>query len=152
MSYMGDLQIALFEKLGDLFHKGRMPQAGQMIRVQARTYQGERVLCHRLTWFDMESFKSFMNCDDKMIGRRVSAMISPDRLLGHGVYEADSVPPPEANKALSSRSVMSPRIKLDNGDVIWGCECWWMAEGKLPLAEGYAVVSIEDVRSGKIER
>ncbi|MCK9558593.1 MAG: hypothetical protein M0R50_11225 [Candidatus Cloacimonetes bacterium] len=30
----------------------------------------------------------------------------------------------EHKKALNSL-LSNPRIRLDNGDVVWGCQCWW---------------------------
>ena len=30
----------------------------------------------------------------------------------------------EARKAI----LLNPKIRLDNGDIIWGCECWWAPE------------------------
>lgn len=42
-----------------------------------------------------------------------------------GVYEGDFEYPED------ELSAPNPRIKLDNGDIIWGIECWWR-----PVDEG----------------
>jgi hypothetical protein len=31
----------------------------------------------------------------------------------------------EAIRELAIQSCSNPRIKLDNGKTVWGCECWW---------------------------
>jgi hypothetical protein len=57
------------------------------------------------------------------IGSQVTALISTNNkevlVLGRGVYVGD-FEPPEGIPGLKS-----PKIVLDNGDVVWGCECWW---------------------------
>lgn len=32
--------------------------------------------------------------------------------------------------ALLTRLSLNPRIALDNGETVWGCECWWGAEDR----------------------
>ena len=57
---------------------------------------------------------------------------SPDSVefLGYGVYDGDFIP----NGAGGIGPVCveigktNPRITLDNGKVVWGCECWWGPE------------------------
>jgi len=66
-------------------------------------------------------------------GKRVGAMLSADKatrqvnLLGYGVYVDDEVPPPDINPALNV-GIPNPKIVLDNGEVVWGMECWWGSE------------------------
>lgn len=69
------------------------------------------------------------------IGARVGAILSADDknvyLLGYGVYEADEIPSADAvgmGKMLREAKIPNPKIKLDNGKVVWGCECWWGPE------------------------
>lgn len=62
------------------------------------------------------------------IGERVGAILSATekevKFLGWGIYEGDFVPP--KNIGLSGAAgIENPRIKLDNGKIVWGCECWW---------------------------
>ena len=71
-------------------------------------------------------------------GERVGAILSANdkvlRLLGYGVYEGDHVHEDEAAgiaTVLRSEQAKNPRIKLDNGDVVWGCECWWAPEARI---------------------
>lgn len=86
------------------------------------------------------------------VGDRVGAVISVKDgkvfFLGEGVYEGEFLPPgakestPEEVKEMfpelegeklavmvervnNSPFVKNPRIKLDNGDIVWGRECWW---------------------------
>lgn len=65
-------------------------------------------------------------------GERVGALISVKKgvvqFLGYGVYEGDFNPPIEV--AGFNVNIPNPRIRLDNGDVVYGCECWWGEEEK----------------------
>ncbi len=92
------------------------------------------------------------------INSRVGAILSIDnnvvRLLGYGVYEGDffqedissyvlSESELEFFKSLSPEDkieyqdkhipsfMKNPRIRLDNGDVVWGRECWWGPEEEI---------------------
>jgi len=49
-------------------------------------------------------------------------VLSPDMrtLLGYGIYEGDFEHP------VLKR--LNPRMLLDSGERVWGCECWWGAE------------------------
>lgn len=73
----------------------------------------------------------------KKIGDRVGAIIGGDakrvELLGFGVYSGDEVP--EGARGMGPLMVeagmTNPKITLDNGDVVWGCECWWGPEAEI---------------------
>lgn len=62
---------------------------------------------------------------DHKAGDRVGALMSMDadeaHLLGYGVYQGDQPCP-----VLNGRK--NPCILLDNGDMVWGCQCWWGSE------------------------
>jgi hypothetical protein len=66
-------------------------------------------------------------------GDRVAAIMSADqkeiRWLGEGVYEGEFVPGPEVAgfmaDMLRRMGRPNPRIKLDSGQTVYGCECWW---------------------------
>lgn len=77
------------------------------------------------------------------------AVLSADQetFLGFGEYEgdfdcpklreffagaADAMGYPDLAERLRSGEIpqTSPRIRLDNGKTIWGCECWWGDEEK----------------------
>lgn len=65
---------------------------------------------------------------------RVGAILGANQdaveFLGYGEYVGDEVPPPEINPLLNVGSP-NPKIVLDNGDVVWGCECWWGPEEEI---------------------
>lgn len=67
-------------------------------------------------------------------GDRVYALASANEteiyLFGVGVYVGDEVPPADVNPILNIGRP-NPRINLDNGQTVWGCECWWGAEADL---------------------
>lgn len=78
------------------------------------------------------------------VGERVFAVIDSDakqvRYLGVGVYEGD-FPLPEDFVIFPGRP--NPRIKLDSGDIVWGCECWWGPESRLAeTLEGKTVINV----------
>lgn len=69
-------------------------------------------------------------------GARVGAMAEADdtmvRLFGYGTYEGDEVPPPGIigpyGLDMHSPGLSNPKLVMDNGSVVWGCECWWGPE------------------------
>jgi hypothetical protein len=71
-------------------------------------------------------------------GDRIGAYMSRDtttvNFLGFGVYEGDEIPPEDAGgfaKLVREIGMTNPKLKLDNGVVVWGCECWWGPEEKV---------------------
>lgn len=73
----------------------------------------------------------------KDVGVRVGAILEADestvKLLGYGTYEGDEVPPAGF---LHDIGRPNPKIVLDNGDTVWGFQCWWGAEEKVKQAIG----------------
>ena len=63
-------------------------------------------------------------------GIRVGALVSATKelvkFLGYGIYEGDFLIEIEPGF-----SFPNPRIKLDNSDTVWGCECWWGPEDQI---------------------
>lgn len=73
---------------------------------------------------------------EPIIGMRVGVFHSMNEktiaLLGYGVYEGDEIPPedilaPEIGPPALLALAM-PKLRLDDGTVVWGCEAWWHAE------------------------
>lgn len=62
---------------------------------------------------------------NEIVGQRVGACLSADMeevvLLGYGVFQGEQPTPADGPIG----GLESPCIKLDNGDVVWGYECWW---------------------------
>jgi hypothetical protein len=58
------------------------------------------------------------------------------KFLGYGVYEGD-FPVPQEQAAVGVFGMplpeehKNPRLRLDNGDIVWGCESWWGSEEKI---------------------
>ncbi len=87
-------------------------------------------------------------------GDRVGALISIEnkvaKFLGYGVYEGEfKLPKYAAGFNFGQRN---PRIRLDNGDIVWGCECWWGGEKKfkeyiIERAKKIEMVRIADIRN-----
>lgn len=71
--------------------------------------------------------------------------------LGYGTYEGKEVPPEEIRGF--NLGLPNPKLKLADGSIIWGCECWWGAEAKIKaMLEGYSQVtelSVEEFRSNR---
>ena len=91
------------------------------------------------------------------IGDRVGTFISMDekrcKFLGYGVYMGTRPLPPEEDPASPVGSLADfvrsvghsvPFICLDNGDTVWGCECYWDEEKGIEdmLAEALARMSL----------
>lgn len=77
------------------------------------------------------------------IGDRVGAIMSGNdsvvRLFGYGTYEGTQVPTRGYPKELGMEN---PTIKLDDGQVVYGFECWWASEEKVKKMIGNRKVEI----------
>lgn len=85
---------------------------------------------------------------------RVGAILSSDkeevRLLGWGEYVGDEIPPADTDpdsflQMLHDNGIPNPKIVLDNGSVVWGCQCWWDPEQKVLDSLGDRKVVIVDL-------
>lgn len=92
------------------------------------------------------------------IGQRVGAISHGDGdtvyIFGFGVYEGDFVPEEGVGgfmgAAAREHNLTNPRIKLDSGKSVYGCECWWGPEDAVKQRiEGMRVVvrDIDDARA-----
>jgi hypothetical protein len=69
-------------------------------------------------------------------GTRVIAIAEGDKqvvkIFGRGTYKGDEVPPADIVGPFGIHpgavGVTNPRIDLDNGSTVWGCQCWWGPE------------------------
>lgn len=85
------------------------------------------------------------------IGIRVLALADATgdtaRVFGRGVYVGDEVPEGAEGffgPEMAVAGLRNPKIVLDNGQVVWGCECWWGPEAKMArYLEGRTVVSVD---------
>lgn len=71
-------------------------------------------------------------------GQRVGAIMSVEtstcNLFGYGIYLGNEIPPPEIGcmgVSLAQLGRENPKILLDDGKVVWGCECWWGPEEQI---------------------
>lgn len=75
-------------------------------------------------------------------GMRVGAIQDADQqvvnLFGYGVYNGD-----EPCEMLGG--MPNPKITLDNGSVVWGCQCWWGPEEAIKSKVGDRKVNIVPV-------
>jgi len=88
-------------------------------------------------------------------GDRVGAILGSDphgktEFLGYGVYEGDEIPRTDAicgsARILRKNKQTNPKILLDSGSVVWGCECWWGPEEEVKkLLEGIKEVKKVDI-------
>ena len=67
------------------------------------------------------------------VGSRIFAISYADmaevRLYGFGIRLPDALPLDAAGElAAHSRDKLNPCLKLDNGDILYGCECHWDLE------------------------
>jgi ABC-type proline/glycine betaine transport system substrate-binding protein len=73
------------------------------------------------------------------------------KFLGYGTYVGDELPTTAAGwlaPALVEEGVTNPKLELDSGKVVWGCECWWGAEsGVKAKIEAYREAGWEIVES-----
>jgi hypothetical protein len=57
-------------------------------------------------------------------------------MFGYGIYQGDKRPSEAPRKpmgfmgeVIAKADRTNPLILLDSGEYVWGCECWWGAEG-----------------------
>lgn len=69
------------------------------------------------------------------VGDRVGAISHSDGdvlyMFGWGTYQGDEVPPPKTRGPFGDHhkwGIANPKIMLDDGGVVWGCQCWWGSE------------------------
>jgi len=97
-------------------------------------------------------------------GERIGAWLSilPDEgrgiFLGFGTYVGDEVPPNEGSTSLtaflSGERRPNPKLLLDSGEVVWGCECWWGSEAAVKAEKDrmkeVVQLTMAEARAGKI--
>lgn len=87
----------------------------------------------------------------KNIGERVGAILSANdecvKLLGFGVYVGDFKPDVPCLGIPADElpdGFVNPKIELDDGRVVWGCQCWWGDEDKVcGMIDGRRVVVVD---------
>lgn len=100
------------------------------------------------------------NDETKRVGAYLSIGEGVVRFLGYGVFLGYEIPTEEARGVAELCRMMgsgNPKIQLDNGDIVWGCECWWGNEEKIKREiddlkeQGYeiVIVSIKDARASQ---
>lgn len=75
-------------------------------------------------------------------------------LLGYGVYQGDVVPPNDiiipGQGPVGTVGLAAPKLRLDDGTVIWGGESWWNTEEVVKgYEEGRTIVrpKLESIRA-----
>ena len=87
------------------------------------------------------------------IGCRVGAVSSGDeknlRLFGYGIYDGDHTPEPSEGVTFMGMAMdhENPRITLDNGKHVYGCECWWGPEETVKKWESGREVVVLDIEA-----
>ena len=88
----------------------------------------------------------------RKIGERIGAILSADEdtvnFLGYGVYVGDEIPPDGFAHTIGRPN---PKLQLDNGNVVWGQECWWGSAQAVKKMIGerlivYVNINKEDVK------
>ncbi len=68
-------------------------------------------------------------------------------IFGYGTYQGDEVPVGAGGwlgEMLVKVGTDNPKIVLDNGKVVWGCECWWTTEESVKArVKGMEVVVLD---------
>lgn len=95
-------------------------------------------------------------------GERIGAILSVKdtvRFLGYGSYAGHEVPPNTGPKSMTGMlheaGATNPKLVLDNGLVVWGCECWWDSESAVKAKlEQYAGdgLDVVDVTPAEMNR
>lgn len=91
------------------------------------------------------------------VGERVGAILGAENQMvtffGYGVYQGEKVPDvPEDSRGLAPEMAKAGHpshcIELDNGEIVYGCECWWGPERMIKRrietleSKGFEVVEV----------
>ena len=108
-------------------------------------------------------FEGNMSKMETKIGTRVGAILEvTDRhvkFLGYGTYLGDFIPE-EAVGFLAAffkeTQQTCPKIELDSGQIVYGCECWWEEANRVKkfLSDYNTVetVNIDKIRAGLVKK
>jgi len=84
-------------------------------------------------------------------GERVGAILKATDekvyLFGYGTYSEEIPPPdPQGKRGMvdfvHSANVTNPKLTMDDGTVVWGCECWWGREEEVKKFIGHRIVEV----------
>lgn len=92
------------------------------------------------------------------VNSRVGAILSLSdgtaKFLGYGTYVGNHIPE-DCDKGsflelLKEQGISNPKIVLDNGKIVWGCDCWWGSEQQVEkyLKSAKKIINV-DLRSKK---
>ncbi len=92
------------------------------------------------------------------IGDRIGAIFGAKgdtiEIFGYGEFKGDTVPPKDSlgfGSMLHEANVENPKILLDSGETLWGCECWWGREDKIKEKiasyKNVITISVQEARS-----
>jgi len=95
------------------------------------------------------------------VGDRVVAIYESNdtevRYFGFGVYAGEFVADDATGplgEYVREEKLGNPRIDLDGGGHVWGCECWWGPEEEVKKEYAdlkWVLVSIDDLRGDDAE-
>jgi len=64
------------------------------------------------------------------VGDRIGAVLSATEtqvnFIGYGTYQGKHIPPDDVGGFNLGHP--NPKLVMDDGTVVWGCECWWGGE------------------------
>lgn len=80
------------------------------------------------------------------IGQRIGAILKATDdtvwMIGFGTYQGDHVPPEDVGGF--NFGYPNPKLVMDDGTVVWGCECWWKDEARIrDLFGAHNVVQVD---------
>jgi len=73
-------------------------------------------------------------------------------IFGYGTYQGRETPVDAGGwigQVLVENEVPNPKIVLDSGKVVWGCECWWASEAtvlKQVMGREIIILDIDEER------
>lgn len=95
--------------------------------------------------------------DTPKIGDRVGAVLDVHdgvvRLFGYGTYIGEEIPNEKVSgfgSILRTSNIPNPKIQLDSGKDVFGCECWWTFEDvvqTMTSIKKVVIVDIDEIRS-----
>ena len=101
------------------------------------------------------------------VGDRVGAILSATnrevKLLGYGIFKGNLEPPDDTRTPFGTAGEINkmarenggdpwtnPCIELDDGRIVWGCQCWWGDEDEVRHSIKDRTVVVVDLEGNPI--
>lgn len=86
------------------------------------------------------------------IGDNICAVLKADSknvyVIGYGTYLGEEIPDKDITgqiaTMLRNAKATNPKLEMEDGTIVWGCECWWGdVESAIEMMGGRKVIQVD---------